>query len=240
MYMYQRVRLRSSQAGLYWHVTCCMNTILVYRFNKQASHVLLSIQFDTNVSQLLRHVLSWSCDPLPSLGESCLFWLCIPPVVYGRHILYLRGLRVTLFSEKTENQSPNVFFSVSLFSEKKTFGDWFKLFLSSVTDSNWNPVTDTVGPLDLTRVFIPVPRFLRTHPPLSPVIFRDWGRWIVTIIRKGEKGKGKKEREKEDSGIKIMNRGDDSSVGGCVGRFFSDKNSWPTNSLFWTHQFFWP
>jgi hypothetical protein len=113
MYMYQCVRLRSSHAGLQWHVACWMHGILVYRFNKQASHVLLSIQFDTNVSQLLRHVLSWSCDPLPSLGElsssrlnrlsvclSCLFWLCIPPAVYGRHILCLRGLRVALFSEK--------------------------------------------------------------------------------------------------------------------------------------------
>ena len=113
MYMYQRVRLRSSHAGLQWHVACCMHAILVYRFNKQVSHVLLWIQFDTNVSELLRHVLSWSCDPLPSLGElsssrlnrlsvclSCLFWLCIPPAVYGRHILCLRGLRVALFSEK--------------------------------------------------------------------------------------------------------------------------------------------
>ena len=112
MYMYQRVRLRSSHAGLQWHVACWMHALLVYRFNKQASHVLLSIQFDTNVSQLLRHVLSWSCDPLPSLGElsssrlnrlsvclSCLFWLCIPPAVYGRHELCLRCLRVALISE---------------------------------------------------------------------------------------------------------------------------------------------
>jgi hypothetical protein len=36
---------------------------------KNSSHVLLSIQFDTIVSQLLCHVLPWSCDPLPSLGE---------------------------------------------------------------------------------------------------------------------------------------------------------------------------
>ncbi len=69
MHMYQRVRLRSSHAGLQWHVACWTHGILVYRFNKQASHVLLTIQFDTNVSQLLRHVLSWSCDPLSSLGE---------------------------------------------------------------------------------------------------------------------------------------------------------------------------
>ena len=55
--MYQRVRLRSSHAGLQWHVPCCMHTILVYHCNKQASNVFLSIQFDTNVSQLLRHVL---------------------------------------------------------------------------------------------------------------------------------------------------------------------------------------
>ena len=110
MYMYQRVRLRSSHAGLQWHVPCCMHTILVYHCNKQTSNVFLSIQFDTNVSQLLRHVLPWSYDPLPSLGElswsslnrlsvclSCLFWLCIPPVVYGRHVLCLRCLRVTDF-----------------------------------------------------------------------------------------------------------------------------------------------
>ena len=113
MYTYQRVRLRSSHAGLQWHVGCWRHAILVYRFNKQDSHVLLSIQFDTNVSQLLRHVLPWSRDPLPSLGElsssrlnrlsvcqSCLFWLCIAPAVYGRHKLCLRGLRVALFSEK--------------------------------------------------------------------------------------------------------------------------------------------
>ena len=116
MYMYQRVRLRSSHAGLQWHVACCIHTILVYRCNKQGSHVLLSIQFDTNVSQLLRRVLSWSCDPLPSLGElsssrlnrlsvclTCLFWLCIPPAVYGRPILCLLCLRVVLFSEEKKN-----------------------------------------------------------------------------------------------------------------------------------------
>jgi len=110
MYMYQRVRLRSSHAGLQWHVPCCMHTILVYHCNKQTSNVFLSIQFDTNVSQLLRHVLPWSYDPLPSLGElswsslnrlsvclSCLFWLCNPPVVYRWHILCLRCLRVPLF-----------------------------------------------------------------------------------------------------------------------------------------------
>ena len=92
MYMYQRVRLRSSHAGLQWHVPSCMYAILVYHCNKQASNVFLSIQFDTNVSQLLRRVLPWSYDPLPSLGElsssslnrlsvclSCLFWLCNPP-----------------------------------------------------------------------------------------------------------------------------------------------------------------
>ena len=113
MYMYQRVRLRSSHAGLQWHVVWCMHAILVYCCNKQASHVLLSIQFDTNVSQLLRRVQPWCCDPLPSLGElsssrlnrlsvclSCLFWLCIPPAVYGRHIQCLRCLRLVLFSEK--------------------------------------------------------------------------------------------------------------------------------------------
>ena len=99
--------------GLQWHVAWCIHTILVYCCNKQASHVHLSIQFDTNVSQLLGHVIPWSYDPLPSLGElsssslnrlsvclSCLFWLCIPPVVYGRHILCLRCLRVAFFSEK--------------------------------------------------------------------------------------------------------------------------------------------
>ena len=57
MYMYQWVRLRSSHAGLKWHVPWCMHTILVYHCNKQASNVLLSIQFDTNVSQLLRRVI---------------------------------------------------------------------------------------------------------------------------------------------------------------------------------------
>jgi hypothetical protein len=76
-----------------------MHGKFVYHCNKQASNVLLSIQFDTNVSQLLRRVLPWSYDPLPSLGDlsssslnrlsvclSCLFCLCIPPVVYGRPI----------------------------------------------------------------------------------------------------------------------------------------------------------
>ena len=38
--------------------------------------------------------------------------------------------------------------------------------------------------------------------------------------RKGGKGKGKKEREEKDLGRKIISRDDDSSVGGCVGRFF--------------------
>jgi hypothetical protein len=107
--MYQRVRLRSSHTGLQWHVAWCIHAILVYCCNKQASHVHLSIQFDTNVSQLLRRVLPWCCDPLPHLGEfswsslnglsvclSCLFWLCIPPAVYGRDILCLRCLRVRL------------------------------------------------------------------------------------------------------------------------------------------------
>jgi hypothetical protein len=46
-----------------------MNAILVYHCNEQDSNVLLSIQFDTNVSQLLRRVFPWSYDPLPSLGE---------------------------------------------------------------------------------------------------------------------------------------------------------------------------
>ncbi len=111
--IYGYIPLRSSHVGLKWHVPCCMNTILVYHCNKQASNVLLSIQFDTNVSQLLRHVFTWSYDPLPSLGElsssslnrlsvclSCLFCLCIPTVVYGRPITCLLCLRVALFSEK--------------------------------------------------------------------------------------------------------------------------------------------
>ena len=140
MCMYQRVRLRSSHAGLQWHVACWMHAILVYRFNKQASHVLLSIQFDTNVSQLLRHVLSWSCDPLPSLGElsssrltrlsvclSCLFWLCIPPAVYGRHILCLRCLRVALFSEK-----------------KGDFFIFFPIFFPKKMDSRHKKIKKTV------------------------------------------------------------------------------------------------
>jgi hypothetical protein len=43
--------------------------------------------------------------------------------------------------------------------------------------------------------------------------------------RKGGKkirkeGKGKEEREKKDSGSKSIHTGDESSVGGCVGRFF--------------------
>ncbi len=110
MYMYQRVRLCSSHTGLQWHVACCIHVILVYCCNKQGSHVHLSIQFDTNVSQLLRRVRPSCCDPLPYLGELswsrlnrlsvCLFWLCIPPAVYGRHILCLFCLRVALFSEK--------------------------------------------------------------------------------------------------------------------------------------------
>jgi hypothetical protein len=87
--------------------------LVYYHCNKQVSIVLISIQFDTNVSQLLRPVLPWSYDPLPSLGElsssslnrlsvclSCLFWLCIPPVVTGRSTLCLRYLRVALFSER--------------------------------------------------------------------------------------------------------------------------------------------
>ena len=71
-----------------YHTVCTV--ILVYRFNNQASNVFLSIQFHTNVSQLVRLVLPGSCAPLASLGEltsnslnrlsvclSCLFWLCI-------------------------------------------------------------------------------------------------------------------------------------------------------------------
>ena len=90
-----------------------MNTILVYRCKKQNSNVIHSNQFDTNVSQLIRRVIPWSYDPLASIGElsssslnrlsvylSCLFCLCIPPVVYGRYILYLHHLRMVLFSEK--------------------------------------------------------------------------------------------------------------------------------------------
>ena len=113
--VYGYIPLRSSHVGLKWHVPCCMHTILVYHCNKQDSNVLLSIQFDTNVSQLLRCVLPWSYDPLPSLGElsssslhrlsvclSCLFCLCIPPVVYGRPILCILCLRVALFSEETK------------------------------------------------------------------------------------------------------------------------------------------
>ncbi len=128
MHMYQRLRLRSSHAELQWHVPRCMNAILVYRCNKQGSNVLLSIQFDTNVSQLLGHVIPWPYDPLSSLGElsssslnrlsvclSCLFWLCIPPVVYGRHILCLRCLRVAFFSE-----GKRVFF---IFFPKKKWPD---------------------------------------------------------------------------------------------------------------------
>ncbi len=69
MYMYPRVRLRSSHVGLQWHVPCCMHAILIYRCNKQGSNVLLSIQFDTNVSQLLGRVLPWSYRPLvPPIG----------------------------------------------------------------------------------------------------------------------------------------------------------------------------
>jgi hypothetical protein len=96
-YIYGYIPLRSSHAGLKWHVPCCMHVILVYHRNKQASNVLLSIQFHTNVSQLLRHVLPWSYPALPSLGElsssglnrlsvclSCLFCLYIPPVVHGK------------------------------------------------------------------------------------------------------------------------------------------------------------
>ncbi len=67
--IYGYIPLHSSHTGLKWHVPCCMFTILVYYCNKQASNVLLSIQSDTNVSQLLRRVLPWSYDPLPSLGE---------------------------------------------------------------------------------------------------------------------------------------------------------------------------
>ncbi len=85
--------------------------------------MLLSNPFDTNCSQLVRDVRPWSCPSLPSLCElssssmnrlsvclSCLFWLCIPPVVCGRHVLCLRCLRLALFAEK------KVFFS--FFSKK--------------------------------------------------------------------------------------------------------------------------
>jgi hypothetical protein len=64
--------------------------ILVYRCNKQTSNVFLSVQFHTNVSQLVRDVFPGSYTPLASLGAlpsntlnrlhvclSCLFWLCI-------------------------------------------------------------------------------------------------------------------------------------------------------------------
>ena len=70
-YMYMS-RLCSSQSGLQWHVAFCIHSntvILVYRCDKQTSNVILSIQFDTNVSQLVRRVLPWSCAPLTSLSE---------------------------------------------------------------------------------------------------------------------------------------------------------------------------
>ncbi len=67
--IYGYIPLRSSHSGLKRHVPYCIHIILFYHCNKQASNVLLSIQFDTNVSQLLRHVLPCSCDPLPSFGE---------------------------------------------------------------------------------------------------------------------------------------------------------------------------
>ncbi len=93
MYMHQTLHKQVA-------VTCSMlswvTAILVYHCNKQASNVFLSIQFGTHVSQLVRHVLPWSYEPLTSLGElslsclnrlsvclSCLFWLWIPPVVYS-------------------------------------------------------------------------------------------------------------------------------------------------------------
>ncbi len=66
--IYGYIPLHSSHAGLKWHVPC-MLAILVYHWDKQTSNVILSIHFDTNVSQLLRHVLPWSYDPLPFLGE---------------------------------------------------------------------------------------------------------------------------------------------------------------------------
>ncbi len=106
-----------TQTSKVWTIQMMMTLILTLALRvktntEQGSHVILSIQFDTNVSQLLRRVMTWSCDPLPSLGElsssrltrlsvclSCLFWLCIPPVVYGRTILCLLCLRVDLFSE---------------------------------------------------------------------------------------------------------------------------------------------
>ena len=97
-------------------VTCSMLYTQQYLFTVVINK-LLSIQCDTNVSQLVCRVIPGSYCSLMNLlhllfGELsssslnrlsvcllCLFWLCIPPVVYGRHILSLLFLRVVLFSD---------------------------------------------------------------------------------------------------------------------------------------------
>ena len=104
-----------------YHTVCSqyLFTIVINKLQMCPSQFNLSRMF-----QFLRRVLPCSCDPLPSLGELsssslnrmsvcllCLFWLCIPPVVYGRHILCLRCLRVAFFSEK--KRGVFIFFSNS-------------------------------------------------------------------------------------------------------------------------------
>jgi hypothetical protein len=119
MYMYQVDRLHSSHTGLQWHVSWCMHEILVYCCNKQVSHVLLSFQFDTNVSKLLRHVETWCCDPLP-VCLSCLFWLYIPPHQWCTVGIYC----VSTVSEWSCVQRKKVFFPI--FFQKNGLPPWKK------------------------------------------------------------------------------------------------------------------
>ena len=87
-----------------YHAVCTqyLFTIVINKLQMCPSQFNLSRMF-----QFLRRVLPCSCDPLPSLGElrlsvclSCLFCLCIPPVVHGRPLLCLLCLQVALFSKK--------------------------------------------------------------------------------------------------------------------------------------------
>jgi hypothetical protein len=89
--------------------------------------VLCSIpEYNPNTLLGNRHELtSSSLNRLP-LCLSCLFWLCIPRVVYGRHVLCLRCLRMVLISEGNPPLPPSgpdfrgIFFCLSFYDDK----DW--------------------------------------------------------------------------------------------------------------------
>ena len=166
MYMYVYVCIYIYYLSIYVYVSACSSSLLTSRtavtcrmmYTQQylftfVINKLHSIQGDTNVSQLVLRVIPGSYEPLTSLGElsssslnrlyvclSCLFWLCVPPVVYGRHVLCLHCLRVGLISE-------GIFFSKkwtpAIKKIKKQFSSaltsaWRQLsYVSSTPPDNW-------------------------------------------------------------------------------------------------------